>query len=341
MKISMSAFSLAAALLMCAVAAAQDFETPEGAPIRIEEWRIPYEASRPRDPFAVGPDAAWFVGQSAGYMARLDAVSGAIEKIDLPEGEGAHNLIVGSDGVVWYAGNRRGVIGRYDPSTEEIAEIPMPVPAARDPHTLIFDAAEENIWFTVQGGNFMGRLNVASRKVDLIPSKTERSRPYGIKLAPDGSIWVVLFGTSKLAHINPETLMLEEVDLPRATARPRRLEIGDDGRVWYVDYAGGRLGVFDPATKEFTEFMTPSGEGARPYGTVMDGAGRPCFVETGVQPNLFTCFDPQAEEYVAAAVPSGGGTVRHLHFDPATGAAWFGADTNTIGRAFLTPARAQ
>jgi streptogramin lyase len=113
----------------------------------------------------------------------------------------------------------------------------MPDEAARDPHTLIFDADEENIWFTVQGGNMMGRLNIESRKVDLIKSRTPRSRPYGIKQAPDGSIWVVLFGSNKLAHIDPETLEHDEIELPRAGARPRR---GKRGLYRMADAPGQR-----------------------------------------------------------------------------------------------------
>ena len=45
----------------------------------------------------------------------------------------------------------------------------------------------------------------ASRKVDLIPVPTRRSRPYGIIIAPNGTPWVALFGTNKLASIDPRT----------------------------------------------------------------------------------------------------------------------------------------
>ncbi|MDX1481273.1 MAG: lyase, partial [Woeseiaceae bacterium] len=211
------------------VFAAASFALP-GAPLAadealdIEEWKVPYEESRPRDPFAESAESVWFVGQRSGYLAHLDVPSGEFTKVDLREGSGPHNLIVSSDGIVWYAGNRNRLIGRYDPDTGEIEEIMMPDEAARDPHTLVFDDGEENIWFTVQGGNMIGRLNIASRKVDLIEAASARSRPYGIKIAPDGSVWVDLFGTNKLAHVDPETLELTEIELPRESARPRRLE---------------------------------------------------------------------------------------------------------------------
>lgn len=308
------------------------------AELDIREWRVPYEESRPRDPFAESEESVWFVGQRTGYLAHLNAATGDFKKIDLKEGSGPHNLIVGSDGIVWYAGNRTRLIGRYDPASGDIEEIPMPDEAARDPHTLIFDANEENIWFTVQGGNMMGRLNIETRKVDLMQSRTPGSRPYGIKLAPDGSVWVVLFGTNKLAHIDPETLEHEEIDLPRPEARPRRLEVLADGSVWYVDYAKGRLGKYEPAARTFEEWQMPQGEGARPYGMASDSSGKVWMVASGVQPNVFVGFDPATEEFFnATEVDSGGGTIRHMHYHEPSGAVWFGTDTNYVGRAIVEP----
>ena len=306
--------------------------------IDIREWQVPYEKSRPRDPFAESASSVWFVGQRAGYLAHLDAETGEFKKVNLKDGSGPHNLIVASDGVVWFAGNRTRLIGRYDPDTDEVEEIMMPDDAARDPHTLIFDKDEMNIWFTVQGGNMMGRLNIETRKVDLMLSTTEKSRPYGIKLAPDGSVWVVLFGSNKLAHINPETLTFEEIELPRAEARPRRLEVLSDGRVWYVDYAKGRLGVYDPGSQAFEEWQMPQGEGARPYGMASDASGNLWMVASGVQPNMFVGFNPATEEFFSETpVASGGGTIRHMHYHEPSGAVWFGTDTNFIGRAIVEP----
>ncbi len=308
------------------------------ASLDIREWQVPYEKSRPRDPFAESATSVWFVGQRTGYLAHLDAKTGEFTQVELKDGSGPHNLIVGSDGVVWYAGNLNRLIGRYDPATREFEEIMMPDEAARDPHTLIFDENEENIWFTVQGGNMMGRLNIASRKIDLIQSRTPMSRPYGIKEAPDGSIWVVLFGSNKLAHIDPETLEHDEIKLPRAAARPRRLEVLADGRVWYVDYADGILGVYDPEAGDFTEWRMPQGRGARPYGMAADSSGNLWMVATGVRPNVFIGFNPETESFFnATEVDSGGGTIRHMHYHEPSGAVWFGTDTNYVGRAIVEP----
>lgn len=326
----MRALALISVLAACCVPAA----AAERNPVEIEEWNVPWPDTRPRDPYHVASDEIWFVGQQGHYLAELNPETGDFDQVDLPDEPGPHNLIVGSDGIVWYAGNRAGYIGRHDPATGETRRIEMPEDAARDPHTLIFDDDESHIWFTVQGGNFVGRLRIADERVDLIEVPTPRARPYGIKMASDGTPWVALFGSYKLASIDPETLELTEHALPREDARPRRLDITSDDNVWYVDYAQGRLGRFDPANGEFTEWTLPSGENSHPYGMAVDSRDRVWAFETGISPNQLVGFAPEREEFFSISeVPSGGGTVRHVDYDPGSGRIWFGADTNTVGYA--------
>jgi virginiamycin B lyase len=87
----------------------------------IREWQVPYEQSRPHDPYAESDSSVWFVGQRTGYLAHLNANSGEITQVQLKDGSGPHNLIVGSDGTAWYAGNLNRLIGRYDPALSSSA----------------------------------------------------------------------------------------------------------------------------------------------------------------------------------------------------------------------------
>lgn len=305
--------------------------------VMIEEWAVPWERSRPRDPFVRSPDEIWFVGQRGNYVARLTPSSGEFRRIDLPDGAGPHNLIVDDTGMVWYAGNTDSHIGRLDPDTSEVTKFAMPDDRAADPHTLVFDG-KGNIWFTVQGGNFVGRLAMATGNTDLIEVPTSSARPYGIKLDSKGVVWVVEFASNKLLRVDPETLQANEITLPREDARPRRLEITSDDRIWYVDYADGYLGHYDPVSGEFAEWLLPNGSGSRPYGTAIDKHDNIWIVETGTDPNNFVGFSTRNETFISeTAIPSGGGAVRHMDYDPETNSVWFGTDTNTIGRAKLSP----
>jgi virginiamycin B lyase len=313
-------------------AAPADSKEALANPIDIKEWDVPF-TGQPRDPFAAGADEIWFVGQSGHYLARLTPSSGEFFKRDLDGKAGPHNLIVGTDGIVWYSGNLQGYIGRYDPKTDKIEKIAMPDPAAKDPHTLVFDKNEKHIWFTVQWGNFVGRLNIADSSVELIPVPTNRARPYGIKIAPDGTPWIVLLGTHKLASVDVKTLKLTEHVIPSDDARPRRLEITRDGRIWYADYARGMLGLYNPKNNSFKEWPLPGDEDARPYGMALDKQEH-VWVVTGKQPNLFVGFDTKAEKiFSKTPIPSGAGTVRHMDYHAPSDTVWFGTDKQTIGRA--------
>jgi virginiamycin B lyase len=244
---------------------------------------------------------------------------------------------VQSNGLVWYSGNAIGeIIGSYDPESETLSTID--VPGARDPHTLVFDDDEQNLWFTAQSGNTIGRLSMADHDVDLVTVPTPSSRPYGIKIAPDGTPWIVLLGTNKLVRVDAETMALTEVELPEANSRPRRLEITSDGRIWFADWDRGSLGLYDPASGRFDEFELPAGSDSRPYGMAMDELDRVWVVATGVNPNLFIGFDTEAEAIVSVTeIPSGARSVRHMDYDQESGTVWFGTDTEMLGRAIVRP----
>jgi virginiamycin B lyase len=303
----------------------------------IKEWPVPWADTRPRDPY-VDPttNRIWFCGQAGDYLAYFVPSTGEFKKYDLPPRTGPHNLIVDKKGYVWYSGNLAAHIGRLDPKDGSIKKFPMPDAMVRDPHTLVFDK-NGDIWFTAQGGNAVGFLKVESGVVRLIKVPTENARPYGIKLNSKGQPWLMEFGTNKIATVDPATMQLKEITLPREEARPRRMAITSDDRVWYGDYATGKLGRYDPATGKFDEWQLPGGADARPYAMVSDDEDRVWVVETN-RPNKFVAFDSRTATFSEeTAVPSGGGVVRHMVYDPATKSIWFGSDNNTIGQAALPP----
>ena len=324
-----------AALILAAVLWPAGLALIEVDPIEITEWTVPWENSRPRDPYVDSQNRVWFVGQRSDYLAYLDPETGEFKRYDLESGAGPHTLIVDDEGMVWYAGNRAAHIGKLDPSTGEIAKYPMPDPAARDPHTLVFNS-EGDIWFSVQGGNFVGKLSTGTGDVQLVAVPTQRARPYGIVLDPDDRPWFTEFGSNKIATVDPATMELEEIVLTRSGARPRRLQLTSDGAIWYVDYAQGFLGRIDPVSRQIDEWVAPAAAQSRPYGMVVDDRDRLWFVETGVQPNRFVGFDTERLEFFSVTeIESGGGSVRHMFYHAPAREVWFGTDANTIGRARL------
>ncbi len=70
--------------------------------LAVQEWEVPWERSRPRDPFVAPDGKVWFVGQVGNYIANLDPRSGEFTRM------------------IWY-GSDLNTIGR----------VPVPARAAR------------------------------------------------------------------------------------------------------------------------------------------------------------------------------------------------------------------
>ena len=303
--------------------------------VDIKEWQVPYEDSRPRDPYVAPDGMVWFCGQVGAYIAVLDPFSGEFKKYDMEDNVQPHNLIIDDQGIVWYAGNTRGYIGRLDPETGVIKRYPMSNDDVRDPHTLVFDS-KGDIWFTAQRSNHVGKFFVKNGEIRSVEVPTSRSRPYGIWLDSNDRPWIALFGTNKLATVDPETFAIEEIELPRKKTLPRRLAVTSDNTIWYVDYKSGYLGQYNPGTGEFKEWPMPGKKQSRPYGMIVDELDRLWFIETGLAPNRLIGFDSKREIFFSQTdIPSGGGSIRHMYYHSAKKAIWFGTDTNTIGRAIV------
>ena len=322
-------------LIGCANSDAEQAEsnTQTEVIVSVDEWDVPFDDTRSRDPYVAPDGTVFFAGQRAHYVGHFNPETEEFRELPLEDGTGPHTVTVADDGTVWYAGNRAQHIGKMDPETGEITKYMMEDDYARDPHTFAFDK-DGNIWFTAQGGNGVGHFNVETGETRVIQVPTERARPYGIRMAPDQETpWIALFGTNKIATVNPETMELMEIELPREEIRPRRLDVTSDGNVWYGDHATGKIGKYNPTDGSIQEWDVPDGDDSRPYAVLKDHKDRIWLGVSGPDPSKLVAFDTQTEEFVASQViQSAEGSIRHMDFDERTNSMWFGTDTGHIGR---------
>lgn len=176
-----------AAVLIAALAALGGVQNPN--PIDIREWPVPWERTRPRDPYVAPDGRVWFVGQQGDYAAYFLPSTGEFKRYELEPGTGPHNLIVDREGFVWYAGNRRvpmanarpyGItldskgtpwvvlfgtnkIASVDPRTMELKEIALPRPQARPRRIAI--ASDDRIWYVDYRAGYLGRYDPATGEV--------------------------------------------------------------------------------------------------------------------------------------------------------------------------------
>jgi virginiamycin B lyase len=83
-------------------------------------------------------------------------------------------------------------------------------------------------------------------------------------------------------------------------------------KIYFTDYQSGNLGRLDPATGAVKMWPSPGGANSGPYGIAITPDGLVWYSESGVKPNTIIQFNPRTEQFARAAIPSGGGTVRHM-----------------------------
>jgi virginiamycin B lyase len=287
---------------------------PGPVQVSFKEWMVPTLGQRARDPFQLKDGTIWWTGQFASVIGKLNPKTGEMKEFNVGTAH-PHNIMPDKSGVIWFTGNADGTIGKMDPNTGETKIYKMPDPAARDPHTMVWNKDESMMYFSVQQGNFIGRLNPANGDIKLVPVPTPRALPYGIKVDSRGTIWVSYNGAGKIASVDPVTMAIKEYSMPDPGSSSRRLAIASDDTIWYVNSALGRIGHLDPKSGKFKEWPSPSGPRSAPYAiAIIDDVI--WYNESNQRPDALVRFDPKTEKFQSWAIPSGVGIVRNMSVTP-------------------------
>jgi virginiamycin B lyase len=119
--------------------------------------------------------AATRFGLAVLMLATLAApVSGqTVRYFELPSRSGPHDVAPAPDGTVWYTAQRTGHLGRLDPRTGKVEEIPLGRGSA--PHGVIVgpDAAA---WVTDSGQNAVVRVDPVTKAVSFALPKDTPTR---------------------------------------------------------------------------------------------------------------------------------------------------------------------
>ena len=290
---------------------------------RVIEWAVPTPRFA-RDP-AIAPDGSVFIAVMTGNrVARFDPKAQAFREWVLPSGHRPHGLLVDRSGIVWTTGNGNGTIGRLDPATGEIGEIPVPT-GSSGPHTIVITDDQSTLWFTLQSGNRIGRLDIATRKVTEYPTT---GGPYGLAIDQSGNVWFCRPGDDRIGKLDPRTGQMTEVATgPRS--RPRRMAIGADGALWVTLYGNGKLVRVDPrAGKIVKEYVLP-GNDAGPYAVSVESSG---IVWTNeINNDTVVRLDPRSGKMDVVKLPSTNVGIRKLVVD-AQGRLWYvGSHNGRLG----------
>jgi virginiamycin B lyase len=277
----------------------------------------------------------------------------------LPSGANPHDVAPASDGTVWYTGQRKGFLGRFDPKTGKNEEIPLGPGAA--PHGVIV-GPDATAWVTEGGQNAIARVDPKTRDVRLFPLPKEfpdanlntatfdkrgklwftgqngvhgrvdpatgkvdawatpRGRgTYGITTTPAGDVWYCSLAGDHIGKLDLATGEATVVEPPRKGVGPRRIWSDSKGMLWVSFWYAGGIGRYDPAAKTWKVWTMPKSTGGT-YSVYVDDKDR--VWATDWLANAIQRFDPVTESYETFASDKRGSNVRQMLGRP--GEAWGG-----------------
>ena len=123
-------------------------------------------------------------------------------------------------------------------------------------HSPIMDS-KQNVWFTVIGGDMLGKWDRQTGKSTVWKVPTTGAAPYGIAVDRDDNVWFTEFRRCKIGKFDPRTETFTEYEALTQPCTIRRLGIDSTGMVWYGGFNNGKVGRIDPKTGKIHEYDVP------------------------------------------------------------------------------------
>lgn len=290
------------------------------------------------------------------------AAAQSVRYYELPSRSGPHDVAPAPDGTVWYTAQRTGHLGRLDPRTGKVDEIPLG--RLSSPHGVIV-GPDGAAWVTDGGQNAIVRVDPTTRAVKVFPlpagtpyanlntaafdgngvlwwtgqsgyygsvnPKTGEVRameapggrgPYGITATPKGEIYYVSLAGNHLAHIDTRTGVATVIEPPTPQQGARRVWSDSKGRLWISEWVSGQVSVYDPASKQWKAWK-PSDQ-SQIYAVYVDDHDKVWLTEWSS--NAILRFDPETEKFQRFPSDKSNAQVRQML--GRAGEAW-GAESGT------------
>ena len=232
-----------------------------------------------------------------------------VREYAVPAGSHPHDVAPAADGTVWYTAQATGKLGRLDPETGKVTEVPLGDGSA--PHGVIV-GPDGAAWVTDGGLNAIVRVDHGTLEVRTFPLPASSgytnlntatfdrrgvlwftgqggiygrldprsgalrvfrapggAGPYGIATTPKGQVWYASLAGSHIARIDVATAKATVVRPPTSGQGARRVWSDSRGRIWVSEWNAGKVGRYDPATKRWREWPLPGP--AQVYAVYVDG----------------------------------------------------------------------
>jgi streptogramin lyase len=263
-----------------------------------------------------------------------------ITEYDLPRDSiEPHDVIVNKDGMIYYTNFGEQNIGKMDPKTGKVTEIPLPELKEGWPQGSLSIHADNdgNIWFGMMYQGAIGKYDLAKGKVetfslppDMNKAMTQVNMVRPEAVGADGKVWTQNNGFAALHRLDLKTGAIETImPFKGAAGSEESHNIYDiipdkHNNIYFTDFAQQHIGRVDAKTGATTLFELPTKQSA-PRRGMMDDQDRIWF---GLyRGNKIAMFDTKEQTFKEWEMPSAWASPYDVTIDK-TGDVWTGSMLN-------------
>ena len=224
-----------------------------------------------------------------------------------------HDVVVDSKGIVWYSDFGSQFIGKFDPKTGKLTEIPTPELKKGSPlgALSIRMDRDENLWLGMMYQAAIGKFDTKTGKLQVWPIPAEWNRPNTqvnmtspLNIAVDGKVWTQNNGFAGVHRVDLKTGEWETWEPFKAAPVGHNIyDVISDSKnnAWFTDIGRETIGRIDAKTKEVTLYETPT-KSSGPRRGIMDAQDRIWFGQ--YRGNRIGMFDTKTERFQEWEVPT-------------------------------------
>ena len=224
-----------------------------------------------------------------------------------------HDVVVDSKGVVWYCDFGSQYIGRFDPKTGKITEIPLPELKKGSPlGTLSIRLdRDDNLWLGMMYQAAIGKLDTKTEKLQVWSVPPQWNRPNTqvnmtspMNIAVDGKIWAQNNGFAGVHRMDLATGAWETWEPYKESPVGHNIyDVISDSQNngWFTNIGREHIGRIDAKTGEIKIFETPT-RSSGPRRGIMDAQDRIWFGQ--YRGNRIAMFDTRTERFQEWEVPT-------------------------------------
>ena len=264
-----------------------------------------------------------------------DATRVIYTEYDLPQRtRQPHDVIVDSEGMVWYASFGEQILGKLDPNTGKVTEYEVPLLKPRAPKGILalrFDE-DENLWLGLQFQGGIAKFDRRTEKFQVwsLPPELNGDHVQINQVSPDrhhvdGKVWFQDAGTYTILRLDVASGKFEVFE-PYKIPRPNVYDVIPDSmnNGFVLPLGGEEIFRIDAKTGAITAFKTPT-PGSGPRRGMMDTQERLWFGEN--RADRIGMFDTRTGRFEEWRAPTPGAWPYDVTADR-TGEVWSGGEYN-------------